>query len=41
MKPVWKLILGLGLMTQASVISVGSATAEDLTLNALYMKQAA
>ena len=41
MKPVWKLILGLGLMTQASVISVGSATAEDLTFNALYMKQAA
>ena len=41
MKPVMKLILGLGLLTQASVISVGSATAEDLTLNALYMKQAA
>ena len=41
MKPVMKLILGLGLLTQASVISVGSACAEDLTLNALYMKQAA
>ena len=41
MKPVMKLILGLGLLTHASVISVGSATAEDLTLNALYMKQAA
>ena len=41
MKPVLKLILGLGLMTQASFIAIGSATAEDLTLNALYMKQAA
>ena len=41
MKPVIKLILGLGLMTQASMISIGSASAGDLTLNALYMKQAA